>query len=103
MQFGREAPALSVFSVERLVSEDLVFQRKLCMCFCCFSRILTMLRLLSHRPFTTEARFDSRPVCVESMVNEMAVCCVFSGMLPFYTVLIIQSMLHTHAFATESI
>lgn len=31
MQYGREAPALSVFSVERLASEDLVFQRKLCM------------------------------------------------------------------------
>lgn len=30
MQFGREAPALSVFSVERLASEELVFQRKLC-------------------------------------------------------------------------
>jgi len=30
VQFGREAPASSVFSVERLASEDLVFQRKLC-------------------------------------------------------------------------
>jgi hypothetical protein len=103
VQFGREAPSLSVFCVERLASEDLVFQRKLFMCFCCIFRLLSVLRLLSHRPFTTEARFDSRPVCVESMVNEMAVCCVFSGMLLLYTVLIIQSVLHTHVFATESI
>jgi hypothetical protein len=103
MQFAREAPELSVFSVEKFASEALVFRRKLYMCFCCFFRFLSVLRLLSHRPFTMGARFDSRPVCVESMVNEMTVCCVFSGMLRLCTVLIIQSMLHAHVFATESI
>ena len=80
-----------------------VLHPKLCKRFCYFFRFLAVLTVLNRRLFTTEAHFDSRPACVESVVNELAVCCVFSGILPFYTILIIQSMLHTHVFATESI